>query len=140
MAASVVPPIRAAEAKPTGMAAGAAGAGAAGAGAGAGAGVGAGAGAGAAATKPRRKAASLLPGGGTFTRGGKRSTVASNLRVKPGKQPAAFNERQERLYAKIRYQAETKIDEALGRQRDTRGNLQTGRERRRAERAAKADV
>ena len=87
--------------------------------------------------KSAAKRASLLPGGGAFTRSGRRSTVASNLRVKPGKQVAGFTERQERLYAKIRYQAEAKIDEALEEQRSTIGaSVPTARERRRAEREA----
>jgi|EP01043_Picozoa_sp_COSAG02_P008405 hypothetical protein len=83
------------------------------------------------------KRPSLLPGGGNFTRSGRRSTVASNLRVKPAKQVAGFTERQERLYTKIRYQAEAKIDEALGEQRGGAGtSVPSARERRRAERAA----
>ena len=84
------------------------------------------------------RAAPLLAGGpgGGFTRGGRRSTVASNLRVKPGKQPAAFSERQERLYAQIRYQAEAKIDEALAGQRSSIGmQVPTAHERRKADRA-----
>jgi NF-kappa-B inhibitor-like protein 1 len=83
------------------------------------------------------KRPSLLPGGGNFTRSGRRSTVASNLRVKPAKQIAGFTERQERLYAKIRYQAEAKIDEALEEQRSSAAAaVPSARERRRAERAA----
>jgi len=83
------------------------------------------------------RAAPLLPGGGGgFTRSGRRSTVAASLRVKPGKQPAAFTERQERLYAQIRYQAEAKIDEALAGQKSSIGmQVPTARERRKAERA-----
>ena len=49
------------------------------------------------AQSARDRAASLLPGVGSFTRSGRRSTVAINLRVKPAKQVASFNERQERL-------------------------------------------
>lgn len=82
---------------------------------------------------------SLLPGGGNFTRSGRRSTITSNLRIKPDKQVAGFNERQERLYTKIRYQAEAKIDEALQEQRSSVGaTVPSAQERRAAERAGLA--